>query len=62
MVMADRIRKLDDWEALQDEIANYRTSNKRGQGQVYPSKKLKRRTEARKAHLIRKERQGKGRW
>lgn len=60
--MVKRIRNYEEWEALQDEIANDRTAKKRGVGQVHPSNKLKRRTEARKSHIIREERKGKGRW
>ncbi len=60
--MTKRIRNYEDWEALQDEIANSRTSNKRGRGQLHPTNKLKRRTEARKSLIIREERKGKGRW
>ena len=60
--MSERIRDFDHWESLQDDISNDRGTRKRATGKIYPANKLKRRTEARKAHIMREERKGKGRW
>ena len=60
--MSERIRDYDHWEALQDDISNDHETRKKATGKIYPPNKLKRRTEARKAHIMREERKGKGRW